>query len=324
MELISVIVPIYKVEKFLNKSLDSIINQTYKNLEIILVDDGSPDNCGKICDEYAKRDERIKVIHKENGGVSSARNAGLDAVTGEYISFIDPDDYVSENFIEILYNILKKNSVDIVECDFIKFENEPVLESVSDELEIISSLEMQKRIYSDFNLRTIVLWNKLYVAKIFDDLRFPLGRINEDEALIPSIIYNAKNNIAISNLKLYYYRFNPKSIMGKKFNPSRLDILLALNERKEFYKNIGQQELYNNATISYQYILRRNYIFCMENIDDAKKYLEQILFDARENYKEYSKIKNISIRERIREKLFITCPNFFYRIMKLKAYLRKR
>ena len=104
-KLVSIIVPIYKVEKYLKQCLDSILNQTYENIEIILVDDGSPDNCGKICDEYASNDKRIRVIHKENGGLSSARNAGLDVATGEYISFIDSDDYVSENFIKRLYDL---------------------------------------------------------------------------------------------------------------------------------------------------------------------------------------------------------------------------
>ena len=111
--LISIIVPIYNVEKYLKKCIDSIINQTYKNLEIILVDDGSPDNCGKICDEYAKKDNRIKVIHKENGGVSSARNVGVENATGEYIGFVDSDDYIEKDMYEVLINNLKKENADI-------------------------------------------------------------------------------------------------------------------------------------------------------------------------------------------------------------------
>lgn len=115
-ELISVVVPIYNVEKYIEKCIDSIINQTYTNLEIILVDDGSPDKCGKICDEYAKRDKRIKVIHKENGGVSSARNIGLDNLNGEYVTFIDADDYISNNYCEELLNALKTENADCVAC----------------------------------------------------------------------------------------------------------------------------------------------------------------------------------------------------------------
>ena len=121
-ELISIIIPIYNVEKYLHCCINSVIRQTYKNLEIILIDDGSPDNCGKICDEYAKKDNRIKVIHKENGGLSSARNAGLDIAKGEYISFVDSDDYVAENFIEKLYKLCKENDADIAECDFYRIK----------------------------------------------------------------------------------------------------------------------------------------------------------------------------------------------------------
>ena len=124
--LVSVIVPVYKVEKYLSKCLDSIVNQTYKNLEIILVDDGSPDNSGKICDEYAQKDSRIKVIHKENGGLSSARNAGLDIATGEYIAFADSDDSVHLDFVEKLYRAIKEENADIACCsveDFIEDKN---------------------------------------------------------------------------------------------------------------------------------------------------------------------------------------------------------
>ena len=117
-QLVSIIVPIYNVEKYIKECIDSIINQTYKNLEIILVDDGSPDCCPKICDEYSKKDKRIKVIHKENGGLSSARNAGLDVAKGEYVSFIDSDDVVDEKFIETLYNLCIENNCDISECNF--------------------------------------------------------------------------------------------------------------------------------------------------------------------------------------------------------------
>ena len=108
------------MEKYLPKCIESIINQTYKNLEIILVDDGSPDNCGEICDKYALKDSRIKVIHKENGGLSDARNAGLDIATGDYVSFIDSDDYIHEKFYEILLNLITSNNADIAQCEFLK------------------------------------------------------------------------------------------------------------------------------------------------------------------------------------------------------------
>ena len=112
-DLITIVVPVYKVEQYLDKCVNSIINQTYKNLEIILVDDGSPDNCGKMCDEYAKNDNRIVVIHKENGGLSDARNAGIEIAKGKYISFIDSDDYVTEDYVEFLYALISNNNVEV-------------------------------------------------------------------------------------------------------------------------------------------------------------------------------------------------------------------
>ena len=118
-DVVSVIIPIYKAEPYLKKCLDSIAAQTYKNLEIILIDDGSPDNCGRICDEYAANDPRVKVIHKQNGGMSDARNTGLDNATGEYLTFIDSDDYVSENFVDTLLNALRDNDADMSVCSFV-------------------------------------------------------------------------------------------------------------------------------------------------------------------------------------------------------------
>ena len=112
-DLISVVVPIYNVENYIKKCVDSILSQTYKNLEIILVDDGSPDNCPQICDEYAQKDNRIKVIHKENGGLSDARNAGIDISKGKFITFIDSDDYIEKDYVEVLYNSIKENASDM-------------------------------------------------------------------------------------------------------------------------------------------------------------------------------------------------------------------
>ena len=134
--LLSVIVPIYNVEDYLNRCVDSIINQTYKNLEIILVDDGSPDNCPQMCDDYAKKDSRIRVVHKENGGLSDARNAGMKVATGEYVSFIDSDDYISLDFYETLFQTMVDNDSDIVECSVVKFYENEKFDEYSDDLKV--------------------------------------------------------------------------------------------------------------------------------------------------------------------------------------------
>ena len=205
-ELISVIVPIYNVEKYLNKCIESIINQSYSNLEIILVDDGSKDSSGIMCDSYILKDKRIKVIHKENGGLSDARNVGIDKAKGEYIVFIDSDDWIDEKMIEILYNIIKKNNSDISICDYFLAYNEEI-QTQKEDIEIInlSNIEALKKIYDkDLGVCMIVAWNKLYKRNLFkDDIRYPYGKIHEDEFTTYKLLYKAEK-ISYTKQKMYY------------------------------------------------------------------------------------------------------------------------
>lgn len=318
MELISIIVPIYKVEAYLKKCVESILNQTYKNLEIILVDDGSPDGCGKICDEYAQKDNRIKVIHKENGGLSSARNAGLEIATGEYISFIDSDDYVAENFIEKLYNLAVENNADISECNFLKFENDVVLKNENESVELYTSYDMLKRMYNTHATRTIVVWNKLYKKKIYDNLRFPVGKINEDEFITYKAFYNSNNLIATTNLSLYYYRYSPQSIMGRKFNAKRLDLLDALEERKQFYKEKNEKELFEMTVEVLQKYLKEFYFLSLENIEEPKECLRKIKGIMRRNLIDYVSLKKVKLFSKIKMFLFSLLPSLYIFLIKIK------
>ena len=317
-ELVSIIVPIYKVERYLKDCVNSIINQTYKNLEIILIDDGSPDNCGKICDEYAKKDNRIKVIHKENGGLSSARNAGLDIATGEYISFIDSDDCVTYNFIEKLYRLCVDNDADIAECDFLKFENAEELKYNKPEMEIIekyTSAEMQERMYFENSVRTVVVWNKLYKRHLYEKLRFPIGKINEDEFTTYKAFDKTNKKIIVSNDTLYFYRYNSNSIMGRKFNVKRLDALDAYDERKEYYKKKNAEDLYRITVEKYQKMLSEYYLLTKLYVENERIYLDNIYKKATENYKEYKKNNKDSIKEKIKNKLFILFPKMYCFLM---------
>ena len=204
---ISVIVPIYKVEKYLVRCVDSIINQTYKNLEIILVDDGSPDNCGAMCDEYAKQDERIKVIHKENGGLSSARNAGLDAATGDYIAFVDSDDRITPDAYENLVFALGER-VDAI-ANFMyerEYENgetttPTVIPHVADETfskeEYVSELMM--------HVGDVSACTKLFPRCVIGDLRFPMGVLNEDLIFMLEITDRIKEIIFVGKVGYYYF-----------------------------------------------------------------------------------------------------------------------
>ena len=306
-EKISVIVPIYNVEKYLKTCIESIINQTYSNIEIILVDDGSPDNCGKICDDYKEKDKRIKVIHKKNGGLSDARNAGIDIATGEYVVFIDSDDYVAENYIEVLYKMCIDQNVLLAECDYknVEKDNEIAINQ-DDKIDIYSGIEMCERIYSDEVIRTVVVWNKMYKREIFNNLRFPKGKINEDEFTTYKIFYNL-NQIAITNQKLYYYRYSPNSIMNKKFNKKRLDLIEAIEERLDFFKEKNEKELYDLTLKKYANILIKYYKLCKKYIDDSNC-CKLIIKKFREKYKDIIKLENINIKSRIKYCIFFYFP----------------
>ncbi len=239
-EKISVIVPVYKVEEYLDKCVESIVNQTYKNLEIILVDDGSPDNCPKMCDEWAKKDERIRVIHKQNGGLSDARNAGIDVATGEFMAFVDSDDYIALDMYEKLYTVLKNNDADVSICSFKSVdENGKEIDKYKDikyvENEILDNEQAVNKLFESKNMAFVIAWNKLYKKDIFNNIYFAKGRIHEDEFAAHHIL-NASKKIACITDKLYLYCRRDVSIMGSKRNIRHLDVGLAMIDRYYFLK----------------------------------------------------------------------------------------
>ena len=226
--LVSIIVPIYKVEPYLRRCLDSIVNQTYTNLEIILVDDGSPDGCPQICDEYAARDKRIVVIHKDNGGLSDARNAGLDICKGEYISFVDSDDWTNENYIANLLDIITKNKADIAIAENIRTDgcSEPSKGNIS--INVYTPQNALKHLFSQNHIAFTVSWGKLYKKSLFTSLRFPIGKYHEDEFTTYILFYKSKKIVYTSEI-LYYYYQRADSTMG---TPHPYDLLEA--EEKQF------------------------------------------------------------------------------------------
>lgn len=246
-ELISIVVPIYNVEKYLEDCLISIINQTYSNLEIILVDDGSKDNCGQICDEYAKKDNRIQVIHKENGGLSDARNCGMALAKGRYISFIDADDFIHARFIEILLELAKDKQAEIVVGDFSLFQeaakckDKMISETDIKEAQILS----EKHLYDeDFinreTVRFTVAWGKLYERKLWEGIEYPVGKIHEDTFTTYKLMERAKKVVYLKE-PLYYWRENPSSITRGKFTLAHLLGLDAFQEQLVYFHNAGKQ-----------------------------------------------------------------------------------
>ena len=262
--LVSIIVPVYKVEPYLRRCLDSIVNQTYTNLEIILVDDGSPDGCPQICDEYAARDKRIVVIHKENGGLSDARNAGLDICKGGYISFVDSDDWVDETYIETLLDLSIKENADIAIGENIRTEgcSKPTKKNIT--INACHSKEALKHLFSQNHIAFTVSWGKLYKKNLFSTLRFPKGK---DEFTTYILFYKSKKIVYTSEI-LYYYYQRADSITG---NQHPHDLLNAEEEQFDFILNHNMTNLQaSQARLICWQIL---YIYSCEPNKDIKKKL---------------------------------------------------
>jgi len=313
---ISVIIPVYKVEPYLNQCVDSVLAQTYENLEVILVDDGSPDNCGAICDEYAKKDRRVKVIHKENGGLSSARNAGIDIATGEYLNFIDSDDWVESDMLELLYNNLVKCDADISCCDFYMAyanKNEPLSFAVGN-LAFNSEQAVERVLKMKFPPSA---WAKLYKRHIFDDIRYPVGKYCEDNFIIIDIL--SKANIIVGDPAFkYYYRQRKNSIMR---NIDRIsDNMEALNKvfetAKEKYPDIADTAKSflprMNLYILNQIIFVKHYA----KLPEYKRVLSEILKFKSDVLSKNEKLKVRAIKINI--KLYKLLQSFSDRIKSMK------
>lgn len=218
-QLISVILPIYNVELYLKECIESVIHQTYRNLEIILVDDGSTDNSSEICDSYLKVDDRIKVIHKKNGGLSDARNVGIDASNGEYIALIDSDDLVHCQFIEDLYHVCAESNLLVSACRYVDFtDSKDITNSTNNSKSVLTGRNYIKSIYEGSNVKYgFVAWNKLYHRSLFNKIKYPVGRIYEDTFTTYKLLLEAEN-VGLIDSELYYYRIRSESIMTQRLS----------------------------------------------------------------------------------------------------------
>lgn len=226
---ISVIIPIYRVEQYLRKCVESVLAQTYHNMEVILVDDGSPDGCGKICDEYAERDERVKVIHKPNGGVASARNAGLDAATGEWIGWVDSDDWAEPALFETLLQGALETSAEISVCGH--WEEYRGRREVSgwQELRVLDTEQALGELLENGRMKNL-LWDRIFHRTLFDGLRFPEGRTYEDIAVMHWLFLRAEKVACLPEV-LYHYRQREGSIVDNTSLGNRINHYIASKER---------------------------------------------------------------------------------------------
>ena len=276
--LISVIIPIYNVETLLDRCIKSVVEQTYSNLEIILVDDGSSDNCYYICNQWAKKDSRIKIIHKLNGGLSDARNVGLDASKGELIGFVDADDWIAPEMFERLYNFIINNNVDIAACNVeMIWENkcQSVTMFTQQKNYVLDKVEAQKALLNESYLKHPV-WNKLYKKSIIKDIKFPVGKYHEDVFWSYRVIANA-NYVGIIDYTGYYYWQRKDSIMGEKYSIKRLDAIEAKFERQQ-YINDNFPQLFNYALDDLYFTCLYHGQLAIKNLNkkDKQKVLEYI------------------------------------------------
>lgn len=302
---ISIIVPVYNVEPYLQQCINSILNQTYQNLDIILVDDGSTDRCPKICDDYAVLDKRIKVIHKKNGGLSDARNAGLDVVSGDYIGFVDSDDWISSTMYEELINAIEGFEAEIACCDFVRIENQTVLETREfGTARRITGRDMLREIFCKYS-DNVVVWNKLYVADLFKFVRFPYGEIHEDNAIFCKTIGKA-GIVAYTGTVGYYYRFRPNSIMNAmSVEAHMLPLIKHLQEtedliRKHFFDLCDDYYCYDVRTTMF---LLSMFLDC--GINETNKDFKTLKRRLSHNLYYFLKNGNISIKNKIEAALMI-------------------
>lgn len=250
-DLISIIVPVYNAEKYLDQCIESIINQTYKELEIFLIEDGSPDNCGAICDSWAKKDDRIKVFHVDNGGSARARNIGLLHAKGKYVGFVDADDFLMPSMYEILYKLAINSSAEITECGYYKVTSDVMHNSLNNlEGKTIRTFNTAEALLENVRDTVVqqVVWNKLYLKRIIGNTFFTEGKYIDDEFWTYKIIGSAKKIVSTTE-KLYCYRQQEASMMHQSFSLRRMDALEAKLQRLKYleqrFPSIVSEAKYN-------------------------------------------------------------------------------
>ena len=316
--LISVIVPVYKVEQYLERCVRSVLAQTYKNTEIILVDDGSPDGCPAMCDIYAKEYENVCVIHQENKGLSGARNAGINVAKGEYLAFVDSDDIWSPYFLESLYQALKEYNADISQCRWEYMHGDALKEPYNPQAkcECFTSREMLANLYIQTGAYYVVAWNKLYKKELFENIRYPEGRIHEDEATTYKLFDRAEKCVFVDNaLYGYFVGMGGTSITRNGFNLKKLDWRHANKERVKYFIEKGYKELIvpaikgcNDGSIDLYYK-------CQKACPDAKGELAEIRHGVKESFGLIKKYGKLPVKTMIGYWLFAAFPEIYGKLI---------
>ena len=272
--MITIVVPVYKVEKYLKRCVISILNQTYTDFELLLVDDGSPDNCGKMCDEYANKDSRIFVIHQKNGGLSAARNTGLnwfyEQKRSDYITFVDSDDWLHPEYLKVLINGITKNNVKISVCNYKRLTSKNSHEGYDNFDNFNFELIYPEDFLVNHSWQYNYAWGKLYHKSVFENIRYPIGKIFEDTFTTYKVLHKCEK-IAYTELQLYYYFQNDQGISHSPWKPSELVIFDAMQEQLNFYKEKGLQKAYDKEFELFVHHHAYQIVRIKENKNDLKK-----------------------------------------------------
>lgn len=290
MPVISIIVPVYKVEKYLDRCIQSILNQTFIDYELILIDDGSPDCCPQMCDDWAKRDERIVVIHKENGGLSSARNAGLAIARGKYVGFVDSDDWVDPKLFYYLYDLIVKTSSEISECSLfeIKEYGYKDISYIKEQITVLNQEEAYKRFFrvTDAGI-TYFAWGKLFLRECVENIVFPDGKLFEDIDFNFHVLTKAKK-VVVSNLPLYYYFQSSDSISRRAFSKKDMDLLEIWNgivqETAQKMPNMYEYAVLNRQRADFGLLCKSLKYGCKEDPEWYKDVQKQLTDQLKKNY----------------------------------------
>ena len=320
---ISVIIPVYNVERFLRQCVDSVLTQTYTNLEIILVDDGSPDGCGRICDEYVKKDKRVKVIHKQNGGLSDARNAGMDIATGEYLLFIDSDDWIENDTIELLYGNMSRSNADISTCLYYNAYLNCVVPHCTDaEILVLNTEQAIEKCFTN-KKSTVSAWGKLYRKSIFDNLRYPYGKYCEDSFIIVDVLSKA-SVIVVDTAPKFYYRQRKSSIIHDVFSPKTLDVIEAFERNlriiEETYTGIIDTAKARLLSVTLDVFQLMIFSPDYKRIPDYRK----VLHTLRENYGFIMKSAFFTRNIKIKVKALRISVNLYKILQSLNVWKKKR
>ena len=323
-DLISVVIPIYNVEKCLEKCVNSVIKQTYKNIEIFLIDDGSKDKSGKMCDDLAKKDDRIRVFHKKNGGLSDARNYGTERANGKYIVFIDSDDFVDSKYLEYLYNLITTNNADISVCNYFFYygdtkKNEKRI-MFSDSEIVLEKNDAIEKLLEDTLINSFA-WNKMYKKSLFDKIKYPKDRIMEDVGTTYKLFFYA-NRIVVGDSPMYYYYQREESILHKKNAKFYKDYFDLTNKR---YKDI--MKWYPDMNINYSKMMYYLLAFYCVKDNEFEEYLrEQNIRDKIKSLKilmDERKMK-LGYKLAIKYYLFKITPHVYKRIVGAYKCLKKQ